>query len=150
LVIQSPEKIKEVAMQFDNALTNMNIEEILAYFADDCEIELLGVSLHGKEGAKQWLEWLYTHLSAIRFEPVIIMVENDVFFEEFIVIGTLHDGRVVRSKQAEVLVYEDYKVKKLRIYFDRLDFVDAVADGFIEKRVVGMLIKRSLDGLNPL
>ncbi|MDF1538472.1 MAG: nuclear transport factor 2 family protein [Candidatus Thorarchaeota archaeon] len=145
--IQNAEQIIQVAMDFDHALTSMDIDEILPFFSEECEIEILGVTLRGLDGAKQWLEWLFTHLIAIQFEPVIIMVEGNVFFEEFVVVGTLSDGRVVRSKQAEVLVYDDYKIKTLRLYFDRLDFVDSIANGFLEKRVVGMLIKRSLEGL---
>ncbi len=134
-------------MEFDVAIENRDIEMMVNAFSDDCEIELLGVVLKGKDGVRKWLEWLFTHLVEVKFDPVIIMVEGDVFFEEFVVRGTLQDGRVVESKQAEVLIYEDYKIKSLRLYFDRLDFVDAVVDGFISKRIVRMLIKRSLEGL---
>lgn len=145
--IQNAEQIRQVAMEFDHALTSMDIDEVLPFFSEECEIEVLGVTLKGLDGAKQWLEWLFSHLSSIQFEPVTIMVEGNVFFEEFVVVGTLSDGRVVRSKQAEVLVYDDYKIKNLRLFFDRLDFADAITNGFLEKRAVGMLIKKSLDGL---
>jgi ketosteroid isomerase-like protein len=144
---QSAEKIKEVAMQFDVAIENRDIELMVSAFADDCEIELLGVVLKGKDGVRKWLEWLFMHLVDVKLIPVIIMVEGDVFFEEFVVRGTLHDGTVIESKQAEVLIYENYKIKSLRLYFDRLDFIDAVVDGFISKRIVRTLIKRSLEGL---
>jgi ketosteroid isomerase-like protein len=144
---QSPDKIRKVAAAFDDALTNRNIEEITSAFADDCEIRLLGVKLTGKEGVKEWLNWLFKHLSSIEFVPVTIMVEGNVFFEEFIVRGTLPDGKALESKQAEVLIYEDYKIKSLRLYFDRLDFAEAVARGPISRRVVGVLIRRSLEGL---
>ena len=144
---QSPERIREIAMALDDALDAKNTEEIVSFFADDCEIKLLGVKLSGKDGVQKWLDWLFKHLSDIKFIPVTIMVEDNVFFEEFIARGTLQDGTILESKQAEVLIYENYKIKSLRLYFDRLDFADAIARNPISKRVVGLLIKRSLEGL---
>jgi hypothetical protein len=75
------------------------------------------------------------------------MVTNGVFFEEFKVTGTLPNGKIVESKQSEVLVYENYKIKSLRLYFDRLDFADLVVNDFLSKRIVKMLKSRSLKGL---
>ena len=144
---QSPERIKEVAMDLDNAITNKDIDAILDAFTYDCEIELLGITLHGLDGVKKWVNWLYTHIEEIELEPVVIMVENNVFFEEFIVHAKLKNGKIVSSKQAEVLVYEDYMIKSLRLYFDRLDFSASVVDGFIGKGIVNKLIKKTVEGL---
>ena len=45
-------------------------------------------------------------------------------------------------------VYDgDYKVKSLRLYFDRLDFADAVTKGPISRFIVRMLINMSIKGL---
>ena len=116
-------------------------------FADDCEIELMGITLKGKEGARKWSEWLFSSVPNIKFKPIIILIEGNVFFEEFLVTGTLPDGKVVESKQSEVLVYENSKIKSLRLYFDRLDFADLVALSFFSKKIVKMLKSRSLKGL---
>ncbi len=145
--IQDENKIKEVAMELDNAIESRDIDQIVSFFSDDCEIELMGIRLSGKDGARRWLEWLFDTLVEVRFKPVIIMVEGDVFFEEFILVGTLPNGKVVESKQSEVLVYENYKIKSLRVYFDRLDFADVVVEDFISRKIVRMLISRSLKGL---
>jgi ketosteroid isomerase-like protein len=115
-------------------------------FADNCEIELLSVKLRGKEGAKKWLSWIYTHVAEIRFLPVTIMVEGSTFFEEFTVEAKFHDGEEARSNQAVVYVFENLKIKNLRMYFDRLDFSSAVAKDVISKTIVKEL-KRSLEGL---
>jgi hypothetical protein len=115
-------------------------------FADNCEIELLSVKLRGKEGAKKWLSWIYTHVAEIRFLPVTIMVEGSTFFEEFTVEAKFHDGEEAHSNQAVVLVFENLKIKNLRMYFDRLDFSSAVAKDVISKTIVKEL-KRSLEGL---
>ena len=144
---QTKTQILEVAKAFDDAIETRDIDQILPFFAKDCVIELLGVTLTGWTGAKRWLAWMFSHLETIRFQPVIIMVEGDTFFEEFIVTGTLKDGRQVTSKQAEVLIYEDLKVKHLRIYFDRLDFADAVASGWLNRSVIRRLKRISTKGL---
>ena len=107
---QDVDRIKQVAMEFDNAIESKNIDHMVSFFADDCEIELMGITLAGKDGARKWLEWLFGTLVEVKFKPVIIMVEGNVFFEEFILVGTLPNGKTVESKQSEVLVYENYKI----------------------------------------
>ena len=143
---QNSDRIKEIAMDFDNAIEARDIEQMVDAFADDCEIELMGITLKGKEGARKWSEWLFSSVPNIKFKPIIILIEGNVFFEEFLVTGTLPDGKVVESKQSEVLVYENSKIKSLRLYFDRLDFADLVALSFFSKKIVKMLKSRSLKG----
>ena len=145
--VQLPDKIREVAMDLDKAVERKNIPLILTSFAENCEIELLGIKLVGKEGVMKWINWVYEHLAELKFLPITIMVDGNTFFEEFVVKGKLHNGIEIQSKQAEVLVYENYKIKSLRLYFDRLDFADSVVTGFIGKTIVRQLIKKSLKGL---
>jgi hypothetical protein len=75
------------------------------------------------------------------------MVEGNTFFEEFIVEAKFHDGEEAHSKQAVVLVFEDLKIKSLRMYFDRLDFSGSVAKDVVSKTIVKELLKKSLEGL---
>jgi len=144
---QLPDEIKKAAKVIDRALENKDIEVILSCFSDDCEIELCDIKLEGKEGVKRWADWLYLYLVEVKFVPVTIMVDGNTFFEEFILEAKLKDGTEVRVKQAEVLVYENYKIKSLRLYFDRLDFANLVAKGAIDKAIVRRFIKKSLEGL---
>ncbi|HUU77952.1 MAG TPA: nuclear transport factor 2 family protein [candidate division Zixibacteria bacterium] len=134
-------------MHLDNSLESLNIEEIVSFFSEDCEIILLDIKLEGKAGVRKWLKWMLTRLKEIRFEPVIIMVENNFFFEEFIVKAILLDGSEVESKWAEVLIYENYKIKSLRLYFDRLDFANSIIKGPISKMIIKKIIKESTKGL---
>lgn len=144
----SPDKIREEAKKLDDALERKDIEFVVSCFSEECELELLGVHLRGREGVRKWLTWLYKDVPTIEFEPVTIMVDKNVFFEEFIVHGTLRHGETVQSKQAEVLLYDDNcKVKSLRLYFDRLDFADTVAHDFVSKGIVRKIINLSLKGL---
>ena len=144
---QSPDKIREVALAFDKAIENKDIDSILSCFSDDCGIEILGKRLTGKEGVRKWAGWLYQNLEHVEFKPVVIMVEGDTFFEEFLLKARLSNGSEIKSKQAEVLIYENYKIKSLRLYFNPLDFAEAVVKDPVSKAVVNRIIKKSLDGL---
>ena len=143
----SSEEIRKMAMSLDKALESKDIEAVMEKFADDSEIELLNVKLHGKQGARKWFNWIYKHVAEIKFLPVTIMVEGNTFFEEFIVEAKFHDGEKARSNQAVVLVFENLKIKSLRMYFDRLDFSSAVAKDVISKTIVKELVKKSLEGV---
>jgi len=101
---QSPGKIRQAAKALDNAIESKNIGEILASFADDCEIELLRQRLFGKEGVKKWLDWLYKNFWQIKFQPIVIIVKGNILFEEFIVRARLQSGIEIKSKQADVVV----------------------------------------------
>jgi ketosteroid isomerase-like protein len=141
------EEIREVASAFDRALEDKDLKAIMEKFAEDSVIELLSVKLSGKEGARKWFDWLYKHVATLKLLPVTIMVEGNIFFEEFVVEATFYDGEKARSNQAEVLVFENSKIKSLRLYFDRLDFSSSVAKDVISKTIVKQLVKKSLEGL---
>ena len=145
--VYSSEEIHNVAMSFDKALEKKDMQAIIETFADDCEIELLGVKLFGKAGAKKWFSWLYKHVSEMKLIPVTVMIEGDIFFEEYIVKAKFYDEEEASSSQAEVLVFENLKIKSLRMYFDRLDFSRSVAKNVISKTIVRQLVKKSLEGL---
>lgn len=143
----STEEIRNVAMALDNAIENKRLDAVLLCFADDCEIELLRNSLFGKAGVEKWFDWLFKNIRQIKFQPVVTMAEGNILFEEYIMRARLHSGPEVKSKQSEVLVFENDRIKSLRIYFDRLDFADTVAKDPVSKAVLNRIIKKSLDGL---
>ena len=115
----SSEEIRRVALALDDALESRNLQAVTDKFANDCEIELLGVKLFGKEGVGKWVNWM----------------------------AKFHDGGEARSNQTVVLEFENLKIKRLRMYFDRLDFSGAVAKDVVSKTIVKELIKKSLEGL---
>jgi ketosteroid isomerase-like protein len=140
-------EIRRVAMALDNALEAKDLQGVTGKFTDDCEIELLGIKLLGKEGVRKWVNWMYSHVAEMKFLPVTIMVEGNKFFEEFVVEAKFHDSEEARSNQTVVLEFENLKVKSLRMYFDRLDFSGAVAKDVISKTIVREIVKKSLEGL---
>ena len=144
---QNPEKIRKHAKALDDAIERRNMEEVMSYFCEDCEIEVLGIKLTGKEGMRKAFGWMYKYLKEMVLIPVTIMVDGNTFFEEFIVKTKVKGGKEVQVKQAEVLVYDDYKVKSLRLYFDRLELADAFTSNAVEQVMVKQIIKASLKGL---
>lgn len=144
---QSAEKIRQVARTLDNAIESKSAEGILSSFADDCEIEILRQQLVGKEGVKRWVDWLYKNFRQIKFQPITTMVRGNLLFEEFIVRARLHSGIEIKSKQAEVMLFANDKIKSLRLYFDRLDFAELAAKGPVSKTLVSQIVKKSLKGL---
>jgi ketosteroid isomerase-like protein len=144
---QLTDEIRRVAMALDNAIENKNLDAVMSCFADDCEIELLRHSLYGKAGVKKWFGWLFKNVWQIKFQPVVIMAEGNILFEEFIIRVRFESGPEIKSKQSEVLVFESDKIKCLRLYFDRLDFADTLAKDPVSKTVVSRVIKKSLEGL---
>ena len=143
---QSSIKIRKVAKDLDDAVEKHDIESVMSCFLDDCEVEVFAIVLKGKNHLKKALNWLYDMVGEIKFEPIIIMVNDDVFFEEFILKGHKHDKKF-EVKAAEVLIYKDYKVKTLRLYFDRLQVAKVISKGFFEKFVLNMIDKKSLKDL---
>jgi ketosteroid isomerase-like protein len=92
------EYIKKIAMDFDRAIEKKDIDKIPFFFTKDCEIELLGLTLIGENGIKKWINWLYKYIDKIRFEPITIMVNGNIFFEEFVLNATLKNGARIKSK----------------------------------------------------
>ena len=146
-IMQSETQIQKYAKALDDAIEKQNIEEIVSCFSEDCEIELLGIKLAGKEGLRKAIGWMYRYLKEIVLVPVTIMVDGNTFFEEFIVKAKVKGDKEIQVKQAEVLIYDCYKVRSLRLYFDRLELAEVFTPNIIEKIMIKQLIKASLKGL---
>ena len=147
MISHEKEEILNLAADLDNDLEKKDIKKLISYFSDDCEIELLGITLIGHVGLKKWLEWFFKLFKKIIFEPIVIMVENNIFFEEFYLHGTTLDDKKLSVKVSEVLEYEDYKIKSLRLYLDRLLFSDALQVGVLSSKIVKLVKQKSLEGL---
>ena len=142
------EKIRELAKALDDAIENRGIEDVISHFSETCEIELLGIKLTGKEGLRKAISWIYRYLKEITLVPITIMIEGNTFFEEFFVRTKTKEGKEIQVKQAEVLVYDDeYKVKSLRLYFDRLELAATYTSNPVEKMMINRFKKASLKGL---
>jgi len=145
--MEKKEKLLRLAADLDNDLETQDVQKLLPYFSEECEIEIFGHSLKGREGVEKWLKWFFGIFKTIKFEPIIIMVEENIFFEEFYITVSFENGETIRVKVAEVLTYENDKIRSLRLYLDRLEFVEASLKGFFSKSIVKMIKKKSVEGL---
>ena len=144
----NPERIRELAKALDDAIENRETEVVVSHFSEACEIELLGIKLVGKEGLRKAIGWMFRYLRETRLTPITIMTEGNTFFEEFFVRTKTNEGEEIQVKQAEVLVYDDeYKVRSLRLYFDRLELAATYTSNPIERMMIDQLKKASLKGL---
>ena len=144
----SADKIRKYAKALDDAIEKQDVEEVMSCFSDDCEIELPGVRLSGKEGLSKAISWMYGYLKEITLVPVTIMIDGNTFFEEFIVRAKTKEGKEIQVKQTEVLVYDgEDRVRNLRLYFDRLELAAASVSNPIEKIMISQVSKASLKGL---
>ena len=139
--------LRELALRFDRALERKDYQAVLSAFHEHCTITLPGIELTGREGARKWMDWLFSYVEELRFEPVVIMTRENIFFEEYLVRARIAGGRMVESRQAEVLVFEGETIRSLRVYFDRLDFAEAVARDFFSRIAISQIRKKSTEGL---
>lgn len=143
--MQSEDSIRAAAVELDEALEAGDVERIVACFAPDCEIELLGVHLAGHAGVRRWLTWVFGHVNRIEFSPRVVVADGDTFVEEFGVTGLLADGRRLESNWAEILTYSDDLVASLRLYFNPLDFAPALPLGRMIGPAASRLARRGLE-----
>ena len=142
------ENIRKQAKALDDAIEKRDIEAVVSYFSDACEVVLLGMTLKGKAGLRRAINWMFGYLKEIKLTPVTIMVEGPTFFEEYEVKAKVRGDRQLQVRQAEVLIYDDaYKVTSLRLYFDRLELAAAYAANPLEKAMIRLITRASVKGL---
>ena len=144
---QNKDKILKLASDLDNDLELQDVEKLLPYFSEDCEVEMLGIKMQGISSLRKCLIWFFNIFETIKFQPIVIIVENNIFFEEFYIHVSFKNGKQLSVKLAEVLEYENYKIKSLRLYLDRLEFADVALGGFLSKKLVKLIKKKSLKDL---
>ena len=144
---QTVENIRKAAKALDDAVERDDREAVLNCFSEDGEVELFGLRMRGKTQIRDAIDWMFNTLGKIRFEPRVIMIDGDTFFEEFVLVAQRPDGSLLRVDAAEVLIYEDCRVKSLRLYFDRLALAGFAAKGAIEKSLIHWLEQVTLKGL---
>lgn len=142
------EEIQQAVQRFTDAMVRKDHDALAACFADDCEIEFLHVKLMGKKGARDWCTWLYGHLTELQVDRKISVVNENVLIGEYVLNGQLHNGSRIKSRQTEVLVFDDdYKIRNFRFYFDRLDFIESGINKHIARRIVQTFNQKTLMNL---
>jgi hypothetical protein len=144
------EKIRYLARALDDDIEKHDIEKLVLYFSDECQIQLPGITLTGHKGLRKAIRWMYSYFKELTLVPVTIMIKDNIFFEEFVVKAKIA-GRDLELNQAEVLEYDTtYKVKSIRLYFDRLELARIFSSNFIDRILIERVDKTSLKGLAEL
>ena len=141
------EIMKKTVRELDKVLETKNVDKGLSLFSKKCSIEMLGITLKGKTGVKKWFGWLFGSFEKIKIRNLTVFVQGEKMFKEYVLVATLHDGNNICSKQSEVITFYGDKIKNIRIYFDRIDFKDLVADNFIKKIFLDRLVEKPLEEL---
>lgn len=146
---QTQADVRDTAEKFGGYVGAKNVEAVISCFAEDCEIEFLNVKLKGKHGAGEWIKWLYGHMSELRYEPVFTMSDGNVFFVEYVLVGKLHNGIDIKSRQAQIMIFDsEGRIKHFRYYFDRLDFVESAINRIMAKSLVQIFNQKTLNDLS--
>ena len=146
--IQQQDQMRKAAERFSECVARKDVDAILSCFSEDCVIEFLNVKLKGKHGVREWLKWLYSHMSELKFEDNATVTEGYMLFKESMLVGKLHNGIKMRSKQAHIVVFDsDYMIRNFRYYFDRLDFVESGINRIMAKSLRQTFDQRTLKHL---
>jgi ketosteroid isomerase-like protein len=86
------DRIRVLAKALDDAIEDDDLEGVLSFFSDNCETELMGLRLEGKQGLRRTLDWMYKHVSNIILSPITIIIDKGVFSKEFLVRAKTHEG----------------------------------------------------------
>lgn len=146
-VAEQTERMQQVADTFRDAVQDRNVEALVSCFAEDCEVELLNLKLHGRDGVRKWYHWMCGHMKSTSFEHVCSAVNGSIYIEEYIMHGVIHNGKKMHNKQTRVLEFNGDKIKSFRLYLDRLQFADSVVNDFAGKIVVRKFIEISVKGM---
>jgi ketosteroid isomerase-like protein len=143
---ESTRQIRQLARRLDNSIERHDMDAVLSFFTEDCEVTFFGAKVSGKERLQRALRFLFDKLVNIRFEPVTIMVEGETFFEEFRLHAEGPKTESVSIEAAEVLVYDGDKVKSMRLYLDRLQLAGVIVEGMFERKLLHAIEKKTLEG----
>ena len=91
----NPEKIRELAKALDDAIENRETEAVISHFSETYEIELLGTKLAGEKGLRKAISWIYGYLKELTLVPITIMIEGNIFFEEFFLRTKTKEGKEI-------------------------------------------------------
>ena len=61
--MQTEGSILDAARRLDEALETGKKDEAVGFFAEDCELELLGICLSGPPGVRRWLNWVFSQFT---------------------------------------------------------------------------------------
>jgi ketosteroid isomerase-like protein len=150
-----PGSTRRAVEGYVEAFAPRDVEKALEFFSDDAEMTEPPGTFTGKDGVRRLLEW------DVRLSPVAksrpsgigLLAQGNVAVEEEILEQT-YEGRPYEYPLVRVFeIGDDGKIRRLRVYFDRLGIEQQVARqypgirGWIFRRLINFVIAQGEKGL---
>ncbi len=148
MTIESHEhEYRRIAERLNRGMEERDMDGVIALFDEACEIELMGIRLSGIKGVQRWLRWTYANFHHLSFSPVLTLVQEGALCQEYVLRARLDAKSRLESRQIKIITFENGKIRNVRIYFDRVDMAESLAQGFAARTLVKSLVKTSIRGL---
>ncbi len=143
------EKMETIIRDYIEAFVKGDIEKALSFFAEDATYVTPWGTFKGKDEIRRFLTWnaqTVTDFTVTDSGIGIMVQENKAVYEH--ILGATMEG--VRGEVLSMCAYEfsDEKIQHLRTVLDRLSIAKQVAKGWLAKRVVNSVVKRTEKGLH--
>ncbi len=150
-----PATVRNTVEGYVEAFARRDVEKALEFFSDDAEMTEPQGTFKGREGVRQLLEWDVRLSPVAKSRPLGIglLVKDNVAVEEEVLEQT-YEGRPYEYSLVRVFeIGDDGKIRRLRVYLDRLGIDQQVAAqlsgvrGWLFKRLINFIVAQGEKGL---
>jgi ketosteroid isomerase-like protein len=150
-----PARVRNAVEGYVEAFARRDVEKALEFFSEDAEMTEPPGTFKGKEGVRQLLEWDVRLSPVAKSHPLGIglLVKDNAAVEEEVLEQT-YEGRPYDYPLVRVFeIGDDGKIRRLRVYFDRLSIEQQVAmqysgvRGWLFKRLINFIVAQGEKGL---
>ncbi len=150
-----PASVRNAVEGYADAFARRDVEKALEFFSEDAEMIEPPGTFKGKRGIRQLLEWDVRLSPAAQSRPlgVGLLIKDGVAVEEEVLEQT-YEGRPYEYPLVRVFeIGDDGKIRRLRVYFDRLSMEQRIAAqfsgvrGFLFRKLINFLVAQGEKGL---
>jgi hypothetical protein len=126
-----------------------DVEKALSFFAEDATYVVPEGTFKGKEELRRYLTWTArsTRNATLAETGIGLLARGNQAAYEHVLEGTVEG---VKCRWLALCAYElsDGKIQSLRTVCDRLSLLQQAAEGWLEKTIIGAIVKRAEKGLH--
>ncbi len=146
----SEEKIENAIRDMIDAREKNDVDGVVSFFADDAVWHAPEGEYKGKEEIKRYVTWILSpeRLKDVKFKDTgigIVVKDNKAVYEH--IWESTYEGNHIREPSVCVYEFSDGKCVYHRGISDRISGARQGATGFIETRIVNIVIDRLEKGL---
>lgn len=145
----SEEKNAELMHELIKALEENDTEKALSLCTEDVIFVSPVGTFEGKDKVGNYFNWMISTMQGINFTKtgVEFIVKDDKGVDEHIVRG-VHEGEAVEILTICTYQFSYGKIKEMRDAFDRLAIASQAVKGWLPKKMVGVIVQKSREGLD--